>query len=71
MMTYQPNVHLSLQFCTLVNDSAMTCLAPGLVYNKPEPPDGALQPDEFGFIFDQVTLTPGVRNISAEAASSW
>lgn len=33
----------------------MTCLAPGLVYNKSVPPEGALHPEEFGFIFDQVT----------------
>lgn len=33
----------------------MTCLAPGLVYSKPNQPEGALRPDEFGFIFDQVT----------------
>lgn len=32
----------------------MTCLAPGLIYSKPHPPEGALHPDEFGFIFDQV-----------------
>lgn len=44
-----------LQFCTVVNDSTMTCLAPGLIYSKPNPPEGALRPDEFGFIFDQVT----------------
>nr|XP_046252530.1 plexin A3 isoform X2 [Scatophagus argus] len=42
-------------FCTVVNDSTMTCLAPGLVYSKPNPPEGALHPDEFGFIFDQVS----------------
>uniref|UniRef100_A0A7N8WZ62 Plexin A3 n=1 Tax=Mastacembelus armatus TaxID=205130 RepID=A0A7N8WZ62_9TELE len=42
-------------FCTVVNDSTMTCLAPGLVYSKPNPPEGALRPDEFGFIFDQVS----------------
>uniref|UniRef100_A0A674PF06 Plexin-A3 n=1 Tax=Takifugu rubripes TaxID=31033 RepID=A0A674PF06_TAKRU len=42
-------------FCTLVNDSTMTCLAPGLVYNKSVPPEGALHPEEFGFIFDQVS----------------
>ncbi|MED6258391.1 Plexin A3, partial [Ataeniobius toweri] len=42
-------------YCTVVNDSTMTCLAPGLIYNKPNPPDGALRPDEFGFIFDQVS----------------
>uniref|UniRef100_A0A671TI96 Plexin-A3 n=1 Tax=Sparus aurata TaxID=8175 RepID=A0A671TI96_SPAAU len=42
-------------FCTVVNDSTMTCLAPGLVYGKPNPPEGALRPDEFGFIFDQVS----------------
>uniref|UniRef100_A0A3B3ZTW5 Plexin-A3 n=1 Tax=Periophthalmus magnuspinnatus TaxID=409849 RepID=A0A3B3ZTW5_9GOBI len=42
-------------FCTVVNDSTMTCLAPGLVYTKPSPPEGALRPDEFGFIFDQVS----------------
>lgn len=45
---------LPLQYCTVVNDSTMTCLAPGLVYNKPDPPEGALRPDEFGFILDQV-----------------
>eukprot|EP00064_Thunnus_orientalis_P026259 superscaffoldBa00016030_g26753 len=33
----------------------MTCLAPGLMYSKPNPPEGALRPDEFGFIFDQVS----------------
>lgn len=43
------------QFCSVVNDSTMTCLAPGLAYSKPNPPEGALHPDEFGFIFDQVT----------------
>lgn len=32
----------------------MTCLAPGLVYNKSVLPEGALHPEEFGFIFDQV-----------------
>uniref|UniRef100_A0AAX7TCX2 Plexin-A3 n=1 Tax=Astatotilapia calliptera TaxID=8154 RepID=A0AAX7TCX2_ASTCA len=42
-------------YCTVVNDSTMTCLAPGLVYTKPDPPEGALRPDEFGFIFDQVS----------------
>uniref|UniRef100_A0A3B5AQ86 Plexin A3 n=1 Tax=Stegastes partitus TaxID=144197 RepID=A0A3B5AQ86_9TELE len=42
-------------FCTVVNDSTMTCLAPGLIYSKPNPPEGALRPDEFGFIFDQVS----------------
>ncbi|KAG7224369.1 hypothetical protein INR49_004711 [Caranx melampygus] len=42
-------------FCTVVNDSTMTCMAPGLVYGKPNPPEGALRPDEFGFIFDQVS----------------
>uniref|UniRef100_A0A3Q2XEH6 Plexin-A3 n=1 Tax=Hippocampus comes TaxID=109280 RepID=A0A3Q2XEH6_HIPCM len=41
-------------FCTAVNDSVMTCLAPGLVYGKPNPPEGALHADEFGFILDQV-----------------
>lgn len=46
---------VSRQFCTLVNDSTMTCLAPGLVYNKSVPPEGALHPEEFGFIFDQVS----------------
>ncbi|KAF0036067.1 hypothetical protein F2P81_011379 [Scophthalmus maximus] len=45
----------SIQFCTVVNDSTMTCLAPGLVYGKPNPPEGALRSDEFGFIFDQVS----------------
>ncbi|XP_010786171.1 plexin A3-like, partial [Notothenia coriiceps] len=40
-------------FCTVVNDSTMTCLAPGLIYGKPNPPEGPLRPDEFGFIFDQ------------------
>uniref|UniRef100_A0A3Q0RGV9 Plexin A3 n=1 Tax=Amphilophus citrinellus TaxID=61819 RepID=A0A3Q0RGV9_AMPCI len=34
-------------YCTVVNDSTMTCLAPGLVYTKPDPPEGALRPDEF------------------------
>ncbi|XP_056278148.1 plexin A3 isoform X3 [Pseudoliparis swirei] len=42
-------------FCSPVNDTTMTCLAPGLVYGKPDPPEGALRPDEFGFIFDQVS----------------
>ncbi|XP_015249442.1 PREDICTED: plexin A3-like [Cyprinodon variegatus] len=42
-------------YCTVVNDSTMTCLAPGLIYNKPNPPEEALRPDEFGFIFDQVS----------------
>uniref|UniRef100_A0A8C6PYI3 Plexin A3 n=1 Tax=Nothobranchius furzeri TaxID=105023 RepID=A0A8C6PYI3_NOTFU len=42
-------------FCSVVNDSTMTCLAPGLIYDKPDPPEGALRPDEFGFIFDQVS----------------
>ncbi|KAM3872282.1 LOW QUALITY PROTEIN: plexin A3 [Diretmus argenteus] len=41
--------------CTVVNDSVMTCLAPGLIYSKPNPPEGALHPDEFGFILDQVS----------------
>lgn len=36
----------------------MTCLAPGLIYGKPHPPEGALHPDEFGFIFDQVAALP-------------
>lgn len=49
---------VSRQFCTLVNDSTMTCLAPGLVYNKSVPPEGALHPEEFGFIFDQVNRSP-------------
>ncbi|KAF3861043.1 hypothetical protein F7725_001298 [Dissostichus mawsoni] len=44
-----------ITFCTVVNDSTMTCLAPGLIYGKPNPPEGPLRPDEFGFIFDQVS----------------
>ncbi|KAG9332705.1 hypothetical protein JZ751_014804 [Albula glossodonta] len=41
--------------CTVVNDSAMTCLAPGIVYTKRQPPESGLHPDEFGFILDHVT----------------
>ncbi|KAJ3583199.1 hypothetical protein NHX12_034201 [Muraenolepis orangiensis] len=45
----------TINVCKAVNDSVMTCLAPGLVYNNPSPLEGPLHPDEFGFILDQVS----------------
>uniref|UniRef100_A0A8C5D0I5 Plexin A3 n=1 Tax=Gadus morhua TaxID=8049 RepID=A0A8C5D0I5_GADMO len=41
--------------CKVLNDSVMTCLAPGLLYDQLGPLEGPLHPDEFGFILDQVT----------------
>ncbi|XP_016295597.1 plexin A3 [Sinocyclocheilus anshuiensis] len=41
--------------CTLVNDSVMTCLAPGIIYTKRQVPDCGVHPDEFGFILDHVS----------------
>nr|XP_023682466.1 plexin-A3 [Paramormyrops kingsleyae] len=41
--------------CTVMNDSTMTCLAPGIVYTKRQVPESGLHPDEFGFILDHVT----------------
>ncbi|TRY72813.1 hypothetical protein DNTS_009514 [Danionella cerebrum] len=41
--------------CTVVNDSVMTCLAPGIVYTKRQAPESGLHPDEFGFILDHVS----------------
>uniref|UniRef100_A0A8C1ZC14 Plexin A3 n=1 Tax=Cyprinus carpio TaxID=7962 RepID=A0A8C1ZC14_CYPCA len=41
--------------CTLVNDSVLTCLAPGIIYTKRQVPDFGVHPDEFGFILDHVS----------------
>uniref|UniRef100_A0A8C1Z9T3 Plexin A3 n=1 Tax=Cyprinus carpio TaxID=7962 RepID=A0A8C1Z9T3_CYPCA len=41
--------------CTLVNDSVLTCLAPGIIYTKRQVPDCGVHPDEFGFILDHVS----------------
>uniref|UniRef100_A0A8C2KF00 Plexin A3 n=1 Tax=Cyprinus carpio TaxID=7962 RepID=A0A8C2KF00_CYPCA len=41
--------------CTVVNDSVMTCLAPGIIYTKRQVPDCGVHPDEFGFILDHVS----------------
>uniref|UniRef100_A0A8C7PFT2 Plexin A3 n=1 Tax=Oncorhynchus mykiss TaxID=8022 RepID=A0A8C7PFT2_ONCMY len=40
--------------CTVVNDSVMTCLAPGIIYTKHQAPESGLHPDEYGFILDHV-----------------
>ncbi|XP_028669224.1 LOW QUALITY PROTEIN: plexin A3 [Erpetoichthys calabaricus] len=40
--------------CHVVNDSVMTCSAPGILYTKRLPPELGQRPDEFGFIFDNV-----------------
>uniref|UniRef100_A0A8C9UYV3 Plexin A3 n=1 Tax=Scleropages formosus TaxID=113540 RepID=A0A8C9UYV3_SCLFO len=45
----------TINVCTVVNDSVMTCLAPGIVYTKRQAPESGLHPDEFGFILDHVT----------------
>lgn len=39
----------------MVNDSVMTCLAPGIIYTKRQAPESGLHPDEFGFILDHVS----------------
>uniref|UniRef100_A0A672Q650 Plexin A3 n=1 Tax=Sinocyclocheilus grahami TaxID=75366 RepID=A0A672Q650_SINGR len=41
--------------CAVVNDSVMTCLAPGIIYTKRQVPDCGVHPDEFGFILDHVS----------------
>ncbi|XP_073675973.1 plexin A3 [Garra rufa] len=41
--------------CTVVNDSVMTCLAPGIIYTKRQVPDCGVHPDEFGFVLDHVS----------------
>uniref|UniRef100_A0A4W5KKD7 Plexin A3 n=1 Tax=Hucho hucho TaxID=62062 RepID=A0A4W5KKD7_9TELE len=46
--------YLPVQVCTVVNDSVMTCLAPGIIYTKHQAPESGLQPDEYGFILDHV-----------------
>lgn len=38
----------------MVNDSVMTCLAPGIIYTKIQAPESGLHPDEYGFILDHV-----------------
>ncbi|XP_058873044.1 LOW QUALITY PROTEIN: plexin A3-like [Acipenser ruthenus] len=40
--------------CRVVNDSVMTCSAPGIVYTKKAIPQSSQRPDEFGFILDNV-----------------
>uniref|UniRef100_A0AAY4DK46 Sema domain-containing protein n=1 Tax=Denticeps clupeoides TaxID=299321 RepID=A0AAY4DK46_9TELE len=44
-----------INVCTVVNDSTMTCLAPGIIYTKRQAPASGLHPDEFGFVLDHVT----------------
>ncbi|XP_077079179.1 plexin A3 [Siphateles boraxobius] len=41
--------------CMVVNESAMTCLAPGIIYTKRQAPESGVHPDEFGFILDHVS----------------
>ncbi|KAA0714339.1 Plexin A3 [Triplophysa tibetana] len=45
----------TINVCTVVNDSVMTCLAPGIIYTKRQAPESGLHPDEFGFILDHVS----------------
>uniref|UniRef100_A0A671MH69 Plexin A3-like n=1 Tax=Sinocyclocheilus anshuiensis TaxID=1608454 RepID=A0A671MH69_9TELE len=41
--------------CTVMNDSVMACLAPGIIYTKRQVPDCGVHPDDFGFILDHVS----------------
>ncbi|XP_061112852.1 plexin A3 [Conger conger] len=41
--------------CSVVNESVMTCLAPGIIHIKRQVPETGIHPDEFGFILDHVT----------------
>ncbi|CAM4718535.1 unnamed protein product [Leuciscus chuanchicus] len=41
--------------CMVVNESVMTCLAPGIIYTKRQAPESGVHPDEFGFILDHVS----------------
>ncbi|KAJ8395075.1 hypothetical protein AAFF_G00035310 [Aldrovandia affinis] len=41
--------------CSVVNESTMTCLAPGIVHSKRPGLEVGLHPDEFGFVLDHVT----------------
>ncbi|KAG5838863.1 hypothetical protein ANANG_G00228160 [Anguilla anguilla] len=41
--------------CSVVNESVMTCLAPGIVHAKRQVPESGVHPDEFGFVLDHVT----------------